>query len=560
MIVVDIYTIIIFILGCVLMIILPAPKKFEPVKRDKAIKTVYCLYRVSTMNQVDENDIPMQRLACHEFVSQNPGWFIRREFYERGVSGYKVSADERDQLQELKACALRKEFDVLLVFLFDRLGRRDDETPFVLRWFYDNGIEVWSVKEGQQVFDSYVDDLMNYIRFWTAKTESIKIALRVRTRLRQMVEEGKYTGGTNPFGYKLVPSGEVNKYGRVLKKMEVEPNEADIVRFIFYKTTVEGVGSQILANTLNDMGVRTHKNCQFQSNTINRILRNPIYCGFYYRSGVLSPRIPELQIIEDDVYNETQKLLEERMVTNKTKEETAALAKSKALLCNNIYCGSCGRELIVTTHTYTLKRKTGDTKTNRRYRYMCTNRTLCRNECNGQGTFSVIKVDDLVRKHLKQFLQQIDSNSQNELIERKYQNSVAELNAKIIRLKNKERKLTTQLKTLYSEVPDSISGKSSYSPVQLSDIINDLKDRIDEITEKLEPLENERADKQQLQMSIQRRYEKYKNLLIRFFENEVGDDERRMIILKLFERITVSRGTKEYDIKFMMRSDYADFT
>ena len=36
---------------------------------------------------------------------------------------------------------------------------------------------------------------------------------------------------------------------------------------------------------------------------------SPIYCGFYYRSGVLSPRIPWFQIIEDDVYNETQKLM-----------------------------------------------------------------------------------------------------------------------------------------------------------------------------------------------------------------------------------------------------------
>lgn len=542
------------------MIILPAQKKVESVKRDKAIKTVYCLYRVSTKNQVDENDIPMQRLACHEFVSQNPGWFIRREFYERGVSGYKVSADDRDQLQELKACALRKEFDVLLVFLFDRLGRRDDETPFVLRWFYDNGIEVWSVKEGQQVFDSYVDDLMNYIRFWTAKTESIKIALRVRTRLRQMVEEGKYTGGTNPYGYKLVPSGEVNKYGRLLKKMEIEPDEADIVRFIFYKTTVEGVGSQVLANTLNEMGVRTHKNCQFQSNTVNRILRNPIYCGFYYRNGALSPRIPELQIIEDDVYNETQKLLEERILTNKTKEETAALAKSKALLCDNIYCGSCGRELIVTTHTYTLNSKSGQKKTNRRYRYMCTNRALCRNECNGQGTFSVIKVDDLVRKHVKQCLKQIDSFSSKDLIECKYQSSMADLNSRIRKLKKKESNLTKQLKTLYSEVPDSISGNSAYSPVQLSDIINDLKDRIDDITEKLEPLENERTDKQQLQMSIQHRYEKYHNLLLRFFEKGVGDDEKRMIILKLFEKITVAKGDGEYDIHFTMRNDYEDFT
>ena len=56
MIVVDIYTIIIFIIGCVLMIILPAQKKVEVVKRDKAIKTLYCLYRVSTKNQVGDDE------------------------------------------------------------------------------------------------------------------------------------------------------------------------------------------------------------------------------------------------------------------------------------------------------------------------------------------------------------------------------------------------------------------------------------------------------------------------------------------------------------------------
>ena len=60
-------------------------------------------------------------------------------------------------------------------------------------------------------------------------------------------------------------------------------------------------------------------------------------------------------------------------------------------------------------------------------------------------------------------------------------------------------------------------------------------------------------------MSIQHRYEKYQNLLLRFFEKGVGDDEKRMIILKLFERITVGRGMKEYDINFTMRNDHADF-
>ena len=47
-------------------------------------------------------------------------------------------------------------------------GTRDDETPFVVQWFVKHNIEVWSVKEGQQRFDSHVDKRMNYIRYWQA--------------------------------------------------------------------------------------------------------------------------------------------------------------------------------------------------------------------------------------------------------------------------------------------------------------------------------------------------------------------------------------------------------
>ena len=53
---------------------------------------------------------------------------------EKGISGFKVSAEKRDAIQELKEAALNKEFDVLLVFMFDRLGRIENETPFVLQW------------------------------------------------------------------------------------------------------------------------------------------------------------------------------------------------------------------------------------------------------------------------------------------------------------------------------------------------------------------------------------------------------------------------------------------
>ncbi len=164
------------------------------------MKGVYCLYRVSTKKQVDKNernesDIPMQKTACHEFADRQQGWVILKEFSEKGVSGYKVSAQDRDVIQDLKEAALKKEFDVLLVFMFDRIGRIDDETPFVVEWFAKHGIEVWSTQEGQQRFDCHVDKLMNYLRFWQASGESEKTSIRIKNKMRQMAADGLYTGG-----------------------------------------------------------------------------------------------------------------------------------------------------------------------------------------------------------------------------------------------------------------------------------------------------------------------------------------------------------------------------
>ena len=136
------------------------------------MNTVYTLYRVSTKQQVDKtkDDIPMQRETCHEFAEKK-GCKIGKEFLEKGVSGFKVSASDRGAIQDLKAAVLNKEFDILLVFMFDCIGRIDDETPFIVEWFVKQGIRVWSVNEGEQWFESHVDKLMNYIRFWCRVSE-----------------------------------------------------------------------------------------------------------------------------------------------------------------------------------------------------------------------------------------------------------------------------------------------------------------------------------------------------------------------------------------------------
>ena len=84
------------------------------------MKRVYTLYRVSTKKQVNSsedhaNDIPMQRGACHDFIRNMQDWKIIKEYEEKGVSGFKVSAKHRDAILDLQEAPLNKAFDVLLV-------------------------------------------------------------------------------------------------------------------------------------------------------------------------------------------------------------------------------------------------------------------------------------------------------------------------------------------------------------------------------------------------------------------------------------------------------------
>ena len=97
------------------------------------VPRVYTLYRVSTIGQVEKDDIPMQKQVCRDFAKKQ-GWVVVKEFSEKGISGYKVSAKDRDAIQEIQHDAALGKFDILLVFMFDRLGRRDDETPFIVEW------------------------------------------------------------------------------------------------------------------------------------------------------------------------------------------------------------------------------------------------------------------------------------------------------------------------------------------------------------------------------------------------------------------------------------------
>jgi len=309
------------------------------------LKICNTLYRVSTKKQVFTNvdntdDIPMQRLACREFATRM-GWTVGKEFEEFGISGSKVSAEKRDAIQDLKDAALKGEFQVLLVFMFDRLGRIDDETPFVLEWFVRHGIEVWSVNEGEQKIEQHIDKLMNYIRFWQAAGESEKTSVRTKTALSQMVQEGHFRGGGVAFGFRIEKQGRMNKGNNEVYEILIDEQEAPVVRTIFGLYTIKGYGSQRIATYLREHGITTRRGENFTNSTISHILGNKSYIGILRSGETESEMFPHLQIIDPLTFEAAQNLKTQRSADYQ--ERCVPLnTKGSSLLSGNVFCGHCG--------------------------------------------------------------------------------------------------------------------------------------------------------------------------------------------------------------------------
>lgn len=520
-----------------------------------SIKRVYCLYRVSTIGQVDKNDIPLQKNSCREFAKHQPGWVIQKEFQEKGVSGFKVSADDRDAIQELKTAAENDEFDILLVFMFDRIGRIDNETPFVVEWFIKHGIAVWSVNEGEQKMDSHVDKLMNYIRFWQANGESQKTSIRVKSRIRQLVEEGVFTGGVAPFGYKLVKSGVVNKKGRELMTLVVEPTEADWIRIIFDLSVNEGYGSYIMSQYLNERNVVTHKGAKFQPETIKRILKNEIYCGFYVRGGVRSQRITELQIIDDDLYEQAQKILEQRKVNNDEKTQISLQAKSSTMLGGNIYCAHCGKKLCSNSFVDTYRTKDGTIHySNRKFRYLCSGKAMHRNECDGQTVYIASKVDAVVLDALHKCFDRIKSTPKNAAIEKRYKAIVSQIKKEIKEMEKENSSLERKLKELTEEIASALLGDSKFTPDVLSMAIENTKTKLNDNVTRLAEKRHQLNCKEDELGKVDYHYEQFRSWADEF--DSASPERKKMIICTLFKEINVGRG---YEIEILMNGSYEQF-
>ncbi len=519
------------------------------------MKKAYCLYRVSTKKQVDKqkDDIPMQKIACTEFAEQQ-GWVIAKEFYEKGVSGFKVSAKNRDAIQDLKEAALNKEFDILLVFMFDRLGRIDDETPFIVEWFAKQGIEIWSVKEGEQKFESHTDKLLNYIRYWQANGESVKTSMRLKTRMAQLTAEGIYRGGATPFGYKAEYLGRLNKKGQAVRDLVIDENEAKYVKLCFEKTLKEGYGSFRLAKLINKLGVRTRNGKEFQSVSINRILRNKLYCGYYIAGETVSPKLENLVIIDEKDFNGVQYILDQRANKQVTKQHMAMTTKGKCLLSGNLVCAHCGTKLISSTQVDRYTRKDGTVAEKEYIKYICYHRSRKLNDCDGQQVYAAHVIDDIVLSAVNKYLEAIKQTPKDRALEIRYKKELAEIRKQKKELLEEKARLDNRLTQLSAEVGKCICGENRFPIDVLSMSIDTTKAEIDK-TENLIAECDAELNKQGHTLENLDYY--YNQFLTWANEFEYATrEQQKMIICQLITEIKVGKG---YIVDIEFNASYKQF-
>ena len=509
-------------------------------------------YRVSTKGQVDHDDIPMQKIACRKFAQQQ-GWRVVQEKAEKGVSGSKVSASKRDVIQELRTAASNKEFDILLVYMFDRLGRIESETPFVLEWFVQHGIEMWSTHEGQQRIESHGDKLMNYIRFWQAAGESEKTSMRTRDRIRQIVSSGHYAGGFVPYGYRAVNKGRVNKRDQPVKDLEIDPEEAAWVREVFEKVANEGASGYAMARMLNERGLRTRQGAKFQSVNIRRLIRHEGYTGYIMTKAARSEFMPQLQIVDSDLFTKANERMDSRCKNAAENKNAAKKSGNPTLLAGIVVCAHCGAKMSAFLHTDRYKLADGSIREKVQAKYNCYQRGQHLRECDGQSLYLAERVDGVVLALVDQMFQQIKQEPYDRSIEQRIRQQDAEWNRKKQAAEKKIQAARHKQQRYEEEIVRCLDGQSAFSEATLARLIQQAEAEVQQAKNEYAELLKNDSSRTTVQQ-IRKYYDEFLGWANEF--DLASIPRKRTILAQLLEKVEVGKG---YRIRIVVRGSYRQF-
>lgn len=412
----------------------------------------YC--RVSTEKEQQLDSLDNQKEFFQEFARQND-YELVNIYADEGITGRQTR--KRDEFNRMMRDARKGMFEMLVVKDVTRFARNTVDLLTSVRELKAMNIEVQFISNSYKALGNSEFILTVYGAI--AQEESAGLSKKVKFGKNITAKKGRVPNLV--FGY--------NKLEKEKYNLEINKEEAEIVREMFDMYVNKRYGVTKIARILNDRGIRTKREQSYFCGTaVSRTLKHKIYIGQVVnkQSEVVDfltgqrRDIPEeeqimvrnenLRIIPDDLYYKAQKIMAEN--TDKYLEPMLKAGNSsKYLYSTLIKCEHCGYSFFRENRLYK----------NQYIRWKCSGKkTLGRKYCDNMIAVDEGELTNAIREYFTSILK-----NKNDFINRtitKYH--------KILKDRNKDFKTA---KDLEKEIEKLKKTKQKYVKMYTDELIDE---------------------------------------------------------------------------------------
>lgn len=429
----------------------------------------YC--RVSTDKEDQLNSLEAQKNFFSEYTKRT-GDNLVCLYADEGISGTKIK--KRKEFLKMMSDAERGMFDMVVVKDISRFARNTVDLLQNVRKLKSLGIETQFLTANMTSMGN--SEFVLTIFGALAQEESANTSKRVKFGKKVNAEKGRVPNIV--YGYDKTIGDYFN--------LEINKEEAKVIRQIYQWYTAEGYGAAKISNLLNERGLRTKRNCKWSQNAVCRILTNELYTGKIingkqevkdFLTGQRTDKDAaewiivertDLRIVEPEAYEKAQKILQSR---NKAFNNYHERQSNKYLFSTLIKCKECGWSFRRTVRTYK----------NTYVRWVCSGH-------NGRGADSCPNAVTVDEEELIKALQEYFA----EMLAQKRQvmNHVVKEFQRVYKAKDENVEYEKELNRQLSKLQKT---RQKYMDMYTDDLISrdELNEKIGGMRKEIERLENE---------------------------------------------------------------------